>query len=76
MRPLDLLVSPYVVVRNSHMKKEFRQDRPIGAPDKELESQRLEEAEARRATEAAQAAQAATPQAPEPQPGVPAEAGH
>ena len=76
MRPLDLLVSPYVVVRNSHMKKEFRQDRPIGAPDKELESQRLEEAETRRATEAAQAAQAATPQAPETQPGVPAEAGH
>jgi lipoprotein-anchoring transpeptidase ErfK/SrfK len=79
LRPLDLLVSPYVVTRNSHMKKEFRQDRPIGAPDKELESQRLEEAETRRATEAAQAAQANSPTgtpAPAPPAGEPTEAGH
>ncbi len=49
LRPLDLLKSPYVVVRNSHSKREFRQDRPIGPPDRELEGQRLEEAEKRRA---------------------------
>jgi lipoprotein-anchoring transpeptidase ErfK/SrfK len=68
LRALELLQSPTVVVRNSHMKKQFRQDRPIGPPDKELESQRLEEAEARRADEAAQAAavapNAAAPSAP------------
>jgi hypothetical protein len=67
LRPLDLLVSPYVVVRNSHIKKEFRQDRPIGAPDKELESQRLEEAETRRATEAAAAAAQPSPAPQVPQ---------
>jgi hypothetical protein len=49
LRPLDLLKSPYVVVRNSHLKKQFRQDRPIGPPDRELEAQRLDEAEQRRA---------------------------
>ena len=63
LRPLDLIKSPYVVVRNSHMKKPFRQDRPIGPPDKELEGQRLEEAEKRRADEAGKTA---TP-APDPQ---------
>ena len=31
LRPLELLASPTVVVRNSHVKKQFRQDRPIGA---------------------------------------------
>ncbi len=61
LRPLDLLHSPTVVVRNSHMKKQFRQDRPIGPPDRELETQRLSEAEERRATDAAAAA--ATPAA-------------
>lgn len=61
LRPLDLLKSPYVVVRNSHMKKQFRQDRPIGAPDRSLEAQRLEEAETARAAAAAQAAQAQAP---------------
>jgi lipoprotein-anchoring transpeptidase ErfK/SrfK len=69
LRPLDLLASPHVVVRNSHMKNQFRQDRPIGAPDKELESQRLQEAEARRATElesAQQQQQAAPGQTPPP----------
>src|SRR5262249_47844968 len=60
LRPLELLQSPHVVVRNSHMgKREFRQDRPIGPPDRSLEGQRLEEAEARRAQEAAGATQAA-----------------
>src|SRR5258708_278527 len=52
LRPLDLLLSPTVVVRNSHIKNQFRQDRPIGPPDRELEGQRLEEAEKRRADEA------------------------
>jgi lipoprotein-anchoring transpeptidase ErfK/SrfK len=55
LRPLELLKSPTVVVRNSHAKKQFRQDRPIGPPDRELEGQRLEEAEKRRADEAAAA---------------------
>jgi len=60
-------------VRNSHMKKQFRQDRPIGPPDRGLEAQRLEEADAARAAAAAQAAQAAanggTPPGTPPAPG-------
>jgi len=75
LRPLELLKSPYVVVRNSHMKKQFRQDRPIGPPDRGLEAQRLEEADAARAAAAAQAAQAAanggTPAGTPPVPGAP-----
>jgi lipoprotein-anchoring transpeptidase ErfK/SrfK len=71
LRPVDLLKSPYVVVRNSHAKKQFRQDRPIGPPDRELEGQRLEEAEKRRAEEAA--TKAATPTAaPDPAQAPPA----
>ena len=61
LRPLDLLRSPYVVVRNSHAKKEFRQDRPIGPPDRELEGQRLEDAEKRRAEAGGLAGQAPSP---------------
>lgn len=77
LRPLDLLASPYVVVRNSHMKNQFRQDRPIGPPDRTLEAERLEEAEKRRADEAAQQAQAtaqpgANPAVPATAPGNPA----
>ena len=49
LRPLDLLKSPYVVVRNSHAKNPFRQDRPIGPPDRGVEEQRLADAEKRRA---------------------------
>jgi hypothetical protein len=72
LRPAELLASPYVVTRNSHMKKMFRQDRPIGAPDKELESQRMVEAEERRAAEAAAAAAApSTPPPPGPAPATP-----
>jgi lipoprotein-anchoring transpeptidase ErfK/SrfK len=64
LRPLELLASPHVVVRNSHMgKKEFRQDRPIGPPDRSLEAERLEEAEKRRADEAQAAAVAQPPDA-------------
>jgi lipoprotein-anchoring transpeptidase ErfK/SrfK len=70
LRPIDLLSSPYVVTRNSHMKRQFRQDRPIGPPDRQLEAQRLEEADAARAAAAAQAAQAQVPTngAPPPTP--------
>jgi lipoprotein-anchoring transpeptidase ErfK/SrfK len=81
LRPLDLLQSPHVVVRNSHMAKQFRQDRPIGPPDRSLEAERVEEAEKRRADEATAAATPApgtapapsvvpppSPQAPSPQP--------
>jgi lipoprotein-anchoring transpeptidase ErfK/SrfK len=73
LRPLELLKSPHVVVRNSHMKKQFRQDRPVGPPDRSLEAQRLEEADAARAAAAAQAAQAQAPggTAPAPPPGTP-----
>jgi hypothetical protein len=75
LRPLDLLKSPYVVVRNSHMKKPFRQDRPIGPPDRSLETQRLEEAEAARAAQAAPGAPAGTtsptPDTPVPTPPAP-----
>lgn len=70
LRPADLLASPYVVVRNSKGKKPFRQDRPIGPPDKDLEAQRVVDAEKRRADEAAAAAAAPAPSttpAPAPQ---------
>ena len=59
--PARAAQSPTVVVRNSHLKKQFRQDRPIGPPDT-LEAERLEEAEERRADEAA----AARPPPPPP----------
>jgi lipoprotein-anchoring transpeptidase ErfK/SrfK len=72
LRPLDLLQSPYVVSRNSHMKKQFRQDRPIGPPDRSLEAQRLEEADAARAAAAAQAAQQAGTAGGAPPPSAPA----
>lgn len=68
LRPLDLLQSPHVVVRNSRMKKQFRQDRPIGPPDRALEAERAVEAEAKRAEAAAQAAAAADPNAEPAQP--------
>src|SRR6185312_576868 len=71
LRPLELLKSPYVVVRNSHMKRQFRQDRPIGPPDRGLEAQRLEEADAARAAAAAQAAQASANGGTPPAPGTP-----
>ena len=48
-RAPNLLDSPTVHVRNSHEKVELVQERPIGPPDKELEAQKLEDAEARRA---------------------------
>jgi len=66
LRPLDLLASPTVVVRNSHMKKQFRQDRPIGPPDRALEAERVAEADQRRADEAAAALSAPPVDAPPP----------
>ena len=51
-RTPDLLASPTVHVRNSHNTVELVQERPIGPPDKELETQKLEDAEARRASAA------------------------
>lgn len=48
-RPTDLRQSPTVHVRNSHKKVELVQDRPIGPPDRELETRKLEDAEAARA---------------------------
>ena len=72
LRPLDLLQSPHVVVRNSHMAKQFRQDRPIGPPDRSLEAERLVEAEQRRASEAqAAATNAGVPLSPAPGPPTP-----
>jgi hypothetical protein len=47
-RAPDLLQSATVHVRNSHLARELVQERPIGPPDRELEAQKLEEAEARR----------------------------
>ena len=63
--------SPYVVVRNSHMKKQFRQDRPIGPPDRGLEAQRLEEADAARAAAAAAGRAGAAPNGGTPAPSTP-----
>jgi len=68
LRPLELLKSPYVVVRNSRAKRQFSQARPVGPPDRELEGQRLEEAEKRRAEAAAAPAPAATVPAGAPPP--------
>jgi hypothetical protein len=48
-RASDLLASPTVHIRNSHLKRELQQERPIGPPDRELEAQKLSEAEERRA---------------------------
>ncbi len=71
LRPLELLQSPHVVVRNSHIAKQFRQDRPIGPPDRTLEAERLEEAEKRRADEATAAATPAPGAPGAPTPAVP-----
>lgn len=68
LRPAELLSSPYVVVRNSKAKKPFRQDRPIGPPDRDLEAARVADADKRRADEAAAAAAAAAAGTPPPAP--------
>jgi hypothetical protein len=60
-RTEDLLKSPTVHVRNSHQKVELVQERPIGPPDKELEAQKLEDAEERRAAAAATTPAATAP---------------
>src|SRR5439155_25370459 len=61
-RTENLLTSPTVHIRNSREKVELVQERPIGPPDKELEAQKLEDAEERRAS----AAQAAAPEGMQP----------
>jgi lipoprotein-anchoring transpeptidase ErfK/SrfK len=48
-RTPDLLASATVHVYDSRQKKMLIQERPIGPPDKELEAQKMEEAEERRA---------------------------
>jgi hypothetical protein len=58
-RSPNLLASPTVHVHNSHEKIDLVQERPIGPPDKELEAQKLEEAEERRAAAAQGAAEPA-----------------
>ena len=64
LRPAELLASPHVVVRSSRAKKPFRQDRPIGPPDRDLEAQRVVDAEKRRADEAAAATTSTAPASP------------
>lgn len=59
VRPVDLLASIAVHVRDSHKPRPWFQERPIGPPDREEERRRTEQADERRAAEAAaQAAQA------------------
>jgi len=67
LRPADLRESPTLHVWDSHRKPSFKQERPIGPPNRADEAERLEEAEKRRAeTLQAQAAPpaAAAPPAP------------
>ena len=52
-RPIDLRESPTLHVWDSHRKPSFKQDRPIGPPDRQDENERLEEAEKRRAEQLA-----------------------
>lgn len=63
-RPIDLRESPTLHVWDSHRKPNFKQERPIGPPDRQDENERLEEAEKRRAEQPATGA--ATPGAPAP----------
>lgn len=59
VRPVDLRESVTVHVYNSHLARPFRQERPVGPPDRDDEAERLEAAERRRAEEAARAEAAA-----------------
>lgn len=52
-RPIDLRESPTLHVWDSHRRPSFKQDRPIGPPDRQDENERLEEAEKRRAEQLA-----------------------
>jgi lipoprotein-anchoring transpeptidase ErfK/SrfK len=49
LRPVDLRESPTLHVWDSHRKPTFKQERPIGPPDRDDEAERLEDAEKRRA---------------------------
>jgi hypothetical protein len=73
IRPVSLFESVTVHVRNSKLKPAFKQERPIGPPDKDEEQEKLEKAEQRRQEEAAKAAaQPPAPGTPAPPPGMPA----
>lgn len=61
-RPIDLRESPTLHIWDSHRKPSFKQERPIGPPDREDENERLEVAEKKRAEQAATAP--GTPGAP------------
>jgi hypothetical protein len=52
IRPLDLRESVTIHVHNSAAKRDFKQDRPIGPPDRDDEAERLDAAERRRAEQA------------------------
>jgi lipoprotein-anchoring transpeptidase ErfK/SrfK len=52
LRPVDLRDSPTLHVWDSHRRPTFKQERPIGPPDRDDEAERLEEAEKRRAESA------------------------
>lgn len=52
-RPIDLRESPTLHIWDSHRKPTFKQERPIGPPDREDENERLELAEKKRAEQAA-----------------------
>ncbi len=62
-RPIDLRESPTLHIWDSHRKPSFKQERPIGPPDREDENERLELAEKKRAEQAA-VAPAGAPGAP------------
>ncbi len=49
LRPADLRESPMLHVWDSHRKPSFKQERPIGPPDRDDEAERLDAAEKRRA---------------------------
>jgi lipoprotein-anchoring transpeptidase ErfK/SrfK len=71
IRPVDLRESVTVHVYNSQLKKPFRQERPIGPPDRDDEAERLDLAEKRRADTAAAIIPAATPPNATPAPVAP-----
>jgi lipoprotein-anchoring transpeptidase ErfK/SrfK len=75
LRPVDLRESPTLHVWDSHRKPVWKQERPIGPPDREDEAERLEEAEKRRAEALTAQATPGAPGAPAPAPaGMPAPA--
>jgi len=74
LRPIDLRESPTLHVWDSHRKPMFKQERPIGPPDRDDEAERLEAAEKRRAETAAAPGAPGAPGAAPPPAGAPAAA--